>query len=308
MKQHPPASVLCFGEVLWDILPDGMKPGGAPMNVAYHLHRNGIESDLITKVGADALGDKLLTELASSDLPTARCQRDQSRPTGTVVAKMDADQEMSYEIVAPVAWDFIAWEDGYRAAAAAADAVVFGSLVMRSGVSRRTLEKLLDAARYRVFDVNLRAPHYSREDIFSALGKTELLKLNQHELGVITAWTGKEPSADEAGNVARLREKFPVKGVIVTRGKDGATFYEGSQRYHHPAYRVRVADTVGAGDAFLAAFLAARFRGLDIPACLEAASVLGAFVATRKGACPEYHPREGLAFLTPEDLTAFLTR
>jgi fructokinase len=221
---------------------------------------------------------------------------------------MDADQEMSYEIVAPVAWDFIGWEDGYGTAAASADAVVFGSLVMRNGVSRRTLDRLLDAARYRVFDVNLRAPHYSREHIFPALGKTDLLKLNQHELGVITGWTGKEPSADEPGNVSRLLERFPVTGVIVTRGKEGATYYDGDRSYHHPAYPVRVADTVGAGDAFLAAFLAARFRGQDIPGCLEAASVLGAFVAARKGACPEYQPREGELFLKPEDLTDLLTR
>jgi fructokinase len=294
--------------VLWDILPDGMKPGGAPMNAAYHLRRNGIRSDLITRVGTDALGDELLTTLHSWGLPTALCQRDQRLPTGTVVAKMDADHEMNYEIVAPVAWDFIGWEDGYGTAAASADAVVFGSLVMRNAVSRRTLDKLLDAARYRVFDVNLRAPHYTREDIFSALGKTDLLKLNQHELGVITGWTGKEPSADEPGNVSRLLELFPVTGVIVTRGKDGATYYEGDRSYHHPAYRVTVADTVGAGDAFLAAFLAARFRGQDIAGSLEAASVLGAFVAARKGACPEYHLREGEPFLRPEDLTRLLTR
>lgn len=304
MTAKKPASVLCFGEVLWDILPEGMKPGGAPLNVAYHLSRTGVNSSLISRVGKDDLGRQLLAQMKSWNLSASLFQEDERYPTGTVVAEMDEHHEVAYTIVAPVAWDFIHWEQRY-AAASEADALVFGSLIMRNIVSYETLEGLLSASSYRVFDVNLREPHVEQQKILSALAKTELLKLNQHELGVIGSWIGPE-AASESDTVHRLQDRFSIPGIILTRGKDGATYYEGGQVYTSRIYPVKVADTVGSGDAFLAAFLSARFAGKMIDQSLDAAAALGAFVASRQGACPDYTPSEGSLFLEGKGLKAVL--
>jgi len=305
MKEFNSISIVCYGEVLWDIFSGKKKPGGAPLNVAYHLSKMGLKSQLISRVGSDHLGKELLQKMQKWELSSSLLQRDRKHPTGTVVAEMDENFEMTYEIVAPVAWDFIQWEQRYEEIARHSDTLVFGSLAMRNTVSYETLKKLLSVSDYRVFDVNLRAPYYESEKVLAALKDTELLKLNQHELDIISHWIGTK-SKTEKNKVQRLQDRFSLSGIIVTRGKDGATYYEENNIYNSPVFEVDVVDTVGSGDAFLSAFLATKLSGKDILQSLTTASILGAFVASQKGACPDYSRADWQLFLQGKGLNKIL--
>lgn len=286
MKNITP-HVVCFGEILWDNMPGGRKPGGAPMNVAYHLNQLGIDSTLISKVGSDQNGEDLLKFINEKGLSTEFCQKDPVYNTSTVEVSIGADHEVSYEIVAPVAWDFIMPEDRLENLVSLADALVFGSLAVRNSVSFKTLQTLLEKARYRVFDVNLREPHFTKEVIALLLHQTDLLKLNIHELILISAWFG-TTCQSEWERIKVLQELFGIKEIVVTKGVAGATYYIAEAQRNYPAFPVEVNDTVGSGDSFLAAFLSEKLRNKDIHESLNSASALGAYVTTQAGACPEY--------------------
>ncbi|MDP4206544.1 MAG: carbohydrate kinase [Bacteroidota bacterium] len=280
-------SVICFGEVLWDIFPAGSKPGGAPMNVAYHLRKFDINSSMISRVGNDELGDKLLKLLQGWNIPTENCQLDSIHETGKVEANVGTDNEVSYTIHQPAAWDFISWQDSFEPLVKSADALVFGSLATRNDVSRDTLYRLLESAPYKVFDVNLRPPFFSIDILKYLLGKCNLLKLNQSELDLILQWF---PTActQEEDCVRFLQDKFQINEVIVTKGSKGASYYTPFCSYSSSTAPVKVKDTVGSGDSFLAAFLAKKIQKATPDTMLSFATALGAYVATQEGACPSY--------------------
>jgi fructokinase len=282
-------SVVCFGEILWDNLPTGKKAGGAPMNVAYHLHQLGIDGLIISRVGSDKQGNELLQLLNSRGLSTVLCQFDQQYPTSEVLVHVSENHEVSYEIVYPVAWDFTEWEDKFEPLIAKADAFVFGSLITRSKISRDVLYRMLEIARYRVLDINLRSPHYTPETISDLLYKTDLLKLNNEELNLVGQWFA-PGDLTETELIKILRDKFNIKEILVTRGSHGASYFSNDIQYDHEGYNVEVADTVGSGDAFLAGFLAKKLNGEALDIALDYACILGAFVATHSGACPAYNP------------------
>ena len=279
--------VVCFGEILWDNMPDGRKPGGAPMNVAYHLNQLGINSTLISKVGTDQNGRDLLKFINKKGLSTEFCQKDAVYKTSTVEVNIGADHEVKYEIVAPVAWDFIGPEERLGDLVSAADAFVFGSLAVRNTVSLKTLQILLEKANYKVFDVNLREPHFSKESIALLLHQTDLLKLNIHELNLISTWFDNSCQS-EWERIRVLQEQFKIKEIIVTKGAKGATYYTESAQFNFSSFPVEVNDTVGSGDSFLAAFLSQKLTNGDVQESLTSASALGAYVTTQSGACPEY--------------------
>jgi len=299
-KKENAARVVCFGEILWDVLPSKAKPGGAPMNVAYHLDRLGIQSVLVSRVGDDPKGHALLELLKGWDLSVRYCQLDHLKPTSEVLVELDAKGEGHYEIVEPVAWDFISCNTELTELVRNSDAFVFGSLSARNAVTRQTLFNLLEESRYNIFDVNLRQPHYDSDTVLSLLGKTNLLKLNLSELDILSSWVmpggGKE---EEEEKVRSLQHRFKISEVLVTKGANGVSYYRSGHRYDHPAYRVKVLDTVGSGDAFLAAFLAHKFKIENPDVQLSYASALGAFVAGNDGACPEY---------TVNDLAEFIAQ
>ena len=154
-------TVACFGETLWDVLPTGKQPGGAPFNVAVHLHQFSQPVELISRVGDDDLGTELLAFLAGRGVPTTYVQRGHTHLTGVVKANVDNANEVTYKIVQPVAWDYIQYEDALRGLVAGAAVLVFGSLAARTEATRATLYRLLQDARFKVFDVNMRPPHYT---------------------------------------------------------------------------------------------------------------------------------------------------
>ena len=280
--------IVCYGEVLWDIFPTKTKPGGAPMNVAYHLQKFGVDSQMISRVGADDAGQKLLNLLNEWNIPTTYCQIDETHETGKVEAIAGENEEMTYVIHESAAWDYISSDEAYNELVASADAFVFGSLVTRNETSRDTLYRLLEKANYKVFDINIRPPFYSVETIKYLLAKCNLLKLNKAELDLIISWFWDQTGTEEE-SVRFLQKEFNIDEVIVTKGSKGANYYTLTESYSYPVFPVTVKDTVGSGDSFLAAFLAKKVQNETPEIGMIYATALGAFVASHEGACPSYN-------------------
>lgn len=285
--------IICFGETLWDIFPEGERIGGAPLNVAYHLHQLGLGARIISRIGNDEWGRRLKQQVKAWGLSADTLQEDFVHETSKVLAHVKGNGETTYEIVKPVAWDFIEREEAYRSLARVADALVFGSLAFRSPDSRETLLGMIEESRFTVFDVNLRPPHYIEDQILEVFEQVNLLKLNNDELQTISGWLGYEKES-EADQVKRLRDQFSMEEVLVTKGSEGARYFADGEDIVVKAVRVKVVNTVGSGDAFLAAFLSRKFGEMtfSLKECLEEAAVLGAFVASKDGACPDYSEEE----------------
>ncbi len=281
------ASFVCFGEILWDILPNEEMPGGAPMNVAYHLQQLGSKPVIITQTGDDEKGKRLLQLLQAQQIDTRYVLTTGEYPTGIVNAIPQPNGDMRYTILQPVAWDFIPYNEELANVVKNTDYFIFGSLVARSAVSANTLQQLLKVAKTKVLDINLRAPHYTTETIISLLTAADILKLNEEELELITGWWGDFQTLEE--RTAYLQERFGLQLVIVTKGADGAMVYTGGKFYYQDGIVVKVVDTIGSGDSFLAAFMTCYAAGKPIPEALAFATKLGAFVASSKGAWPAYN-------------------
>ena len=283
-------NVVCFGEILWDVLPTGAKPGGAPMNVAYHLKKLGEQPALISRLGRDDFGKGLVDILIEQGLSTDFIQWDEQHQTGIVNAHPGRNNEMRYDIVAPVAWDFISVQDSFSKLMLGADYFVYGGLSARSTGTKNTLLQLLEIAKTKVFDVNLRPPHFSQQLITQLLGGVAILKLNEDELALIGNWFGDMPGT--ANQIKFLQDKFHIPTIIVTRGGEGAMLNVDGHLFEHKGYHVQVADTVGCGDAFLAGLIHQLKNGIDPSKALNFASALGALIATYRGACPQYEKHE----------------
>lgn len=287
MNKH---QVVCFGEVLWDILPTGAVPGGAPMNVAYHLQKLNKNPALITRIGSDKRGQDLMNIFSQQDVCTDFFQVDNEYETGKVYAKPNHHNEVVYDIVMPVAWDFIGWDDAFNELVSDAEFFVFGSLAARNRVSKDTLFQLLEIAKNKVLDINLRAPHYNRKIVEQLLQKADFVKMNLAELELITGWFSNHTSIED--RMKSIREKFKISNMVVTMGGDGAILFMNGNVIKHKGFKVDVVDTVGSGDSFLAGLLSQLLDNADSEATLEFASGLGAFSATQRGGCPEYNTDE----------------
>ncbi len=288
-----PAIVLCYGEILWDFLPDGLFPGGAPANVAYHLARHGLDARLVSAVGDDALGDELLRRLRHWGLNTGFVARHEDLPTGSVVAELSDSGDARYRITPGVAWDRIPATPAALATAGGANALVFGTLALRSPFNRGALDGLLAAlppTALRVLDVNLRPPHDDPELARNLASRATLLKLNADEAARLSeAGDTAFPGAEEA-HARALHARHGCPLIVVTAGARGAGLLrDGFSWTWEPGHEVAVADTVGAGDGFLASLLASFLSSRDADAeILARACRHGEWIATRRGATPPY--------------------
>lgn len=284
MKNDNPY-IVCFGEVLWDIFPSGKVPGGAPMNVAYHLNQLGIKAEMISKVGQDELGKELLQFMQNKHITTNNVQIDEQYKTGTVNVLLDNPLEVKYIIKYPVAWDKI--EPNYSNEINAATHLVYGSLACRDKISRKTLLELFNKIEYKIFDINLRAPHFEKEVLEVLLNAANLVKMNQEELDIIHSWYS--DAAETIDKMLFLKNQFSLDKICVTRGAKGALFLDNNGLIENEGIPVKIADTVGSGDAFLAALIYKLLKNVPIKDALDFAGKLGAFVATKAGAVPTYH-------------------
>jgi fructokinase len=283
--KHP---VHCFGEVLWDCLPRGLFAGGAPFNVAAHLARLGHDARMISAVGGDFLGEEILRRMERHGLDTTHVARAPDRPTGVVRVTLTEGQP-AYNIVEGVAWDAISVPETLPAELAASAALVFGSLAARTAENRAALGRLLDVdGPLMVFDVNMRPPYDPKERIHALARRADWIKLNAGELARLTC-APVTPEAFEAP-ARRFLRQAGATALILTFGADGAAWVEEQGCWQVPGQRIDVVDTVGAGDAFLAACLHGALGAgphVDRAAVLEAANARAARVASRDGAVPD---------------------
>lgn len=283
-----PIAIACFGEALWDVLPLGIFLGGAPLNVAYHLSRLGVTALPISAVGRDFLGAEACRRIEGWGVSTEYIAR-LKQPTGTVLATLDKRGSAHYEIRTRVAWDRIPASRALRKRPAPA-ALVFGSLALRSAANRAALTQLLLAwpEALRVADLNLRAPFDRGAGVEFALHHAEFVKLNDEELGRMAARPTRTAPQLEAAARA-FAAQHALERVCVTAGARGAGVLWDGQWSWTAGRKVEVRDTIGAGDSFLAGFLAAHLQRGEPPAhSLAKACRLGEFVATCDGATPPY--------------------
>jgi fructokinase len=272
--------VTCIGELLWDVLPSGRKLGGAPANVAYHLSRLGVPVRLVTRVGRDESGLAAEHELQSKSLPTGDLQWDDALPTGTARVNLDASGQADYRFETPAAWDAIALPEFTP------EVLVFGSLAQRDARSRRTVRQLAAGTPVCVYDVNLRPPYTALEHVVETLPLATIVKLNEDEAGQLAGalgWRDSLPALAEA-----LAARYGLRAVCITRGAAGAALWADGRWFDAPAVPIASPDSVGAGDAFLAALVRGWLVGNEPLHVLEQANRIGAYVASRPGAMPDY--------------------
>lgn len=298
--------IVCYGEILWDILPNGLNPAGATLNVAYHLKKMGIQSYIISRVGHDILGEELLKILKKWGIDYTFCIVDNNFPTGKVIAKIDTLlQEVSYEIIEPVAWDFIVVEKEHSKIIKNTDGLVFQSLSARNEISRKTLYTLLEYSSYKIFDVNLRPPFYSEHIIKELLEKSDLVKMSISELSEIISWL-KSGTLSEEEAVCFLKECFNLKEILITKGNHGASYYGIDDLCEKYVIPINIKNTIGSGDAFFAGFLAKKINGDSSEEAMDQAITLGALVASKEGSCPNYDSKEFAQPLSVKHIKAYI--
>jgi fructokinase len=294
-------TIICFGEMLWDILPTGKQPGGAPMNVAVHLKNLGHNPQMVSRIGHDELGKELLAFISEKGLSTDLIQRGETHLTGVVKANISDKNEVTYKIVQPVAWDYIQKDEVTENAVAHADVFVYGSLSARSATTADTLFALLKKARFKVFDVNLRAPHYEPSLIEHLLHEADMVKMNAQELELLAGWFCSD--TDEQSSVIELGRRFGIKTLCVTKGEHGAVLWTDGCFYQSGGFQVEVKDTIGSGDSFLAALLTGLLEGQAPAESLQLACAMGSLVATYHGATPLVTASEVRTFLKQPHLS-----
>jgi len=290
-------SVICFGEVLWDILPDGPQPGGAPLNVAYHLNKLGVPAGIISRIGNDENGKWLQELMEEWAIDHRSLQVDKKYPTSEVLASLNNGNEVCYEIVFPVAWDFITADQVALEQVSSSAYFIYGSLSSRNEPTQQALARFLELDVIKVLDINLRYPFVKRAVLQALMEKADIIKFNEAELDVVQTLFG-GLYGTEREKVKFIQDRFDVAEILITKGESGAAYYKGPDRFYHFGSEVKVEDTIGSGDAFLAAFISGHKQQKHPNEILKNAIAMGAFIATQKGACPNYQIDEYLLFDT----------
>jgi fructokinase len=277
---------VAYGEVLWDVFDDKKKIGGAPLNVALRMKTLGCEVAMISCVGNDEDGKAILNHVKQLGLQTDAIMQSETFPTGLVKVTLDERGSATYEISYPSAWDKIVLNNQAETLVINADVLIYGSLVCRDKVSRDSLEDLLQMNIYKVFDVNLRKPHYTYDVLERLMLSADFIKFNDEEiLEIARALQSPFESLEE--NIHFIAELTHTKAICVTRGKHGALLFWKGQLYENEGYPVKVADTVGAGDSFLASLITYLLTDKDPQTSIDFACAVGALVAESAGANPE---------------------
>ena len=284
--------VVGMGEALWDVLPEGKKIGGAPANFAYHVSQFGLPSCVVSAIGDDALGKEIIENFTSKGLDQLIAEV--PYPTGTVQVEIDQTGIPLYDIKENVAWDNIPYTEHLDALAKRTKAVCFGSLAQRNVVSRETINHFLDTMTKDddsliVFDVNLRQGFYNKEILCKSMQNCNILKINDEELITVSRMFG-YPGIDLQDKCWILLGKYNLKMLILTCGINGSYVFTPGNVSFQPTPKVEVADTVGAGDSFTAAFIASILKGKSVTEAHSIAVKTSAYVCTQKGAMPILPP------------------
>lgn len=274
-----------FGEILFDVFLEHKKIGGAPLNVASRLSSLGADITMISGVGNDENGKNLVDYLNNSGINTDTVQLNKTYPTGIVNVILNEKGNASYDINYPAAWDKIESSEQNIAVVKEADFFVFGSLSSRDSVSRNTLKSLLEVAKYKIFDVNLRIPHYTKPTVLELMNESDFIKFNDDELNEICEDLDSGKKSLEQ-NIKFISEKTNTPTICVTLGHHGAVLYYKNKFYHNCGFKVHVVDTVGSGDSFLASIIYMLLNDKAPQYAINFASAVGSIVAQSEGANP----------------------
>jgi fructokinase len=280
--------IVCFGEVLWDVYPDGKKLGGAPFNVAAHATQLGLKAQMISRIGKDELGEEIIKAIKEQGISPGYTVADKNYETGVVDVLLDQQGKPAYNIKQPAAWDFIVTNRDNITLVEEAEAFVFGSLACRSATSRKSLFELAKLSKRNICDLNIRLSYYNEDLITSLLQITNILKINDEEAHLLQSLYG----ISEGNFYEALTEKFGLDIIIQTLGANGAEAFHNGKIVRCPGVKIEVVDTVGSGDSFLAAFIRQLLNGEDLESCLRFATATGALIATKRGAIPEISEQE----------------
>ena len=280
--------IVGMGEALWDVLPEGKKLGGAPANFAYHVSQFGLNSRVVSAVGQDKLGTEILDNFREKRLQGII--ETVPYPTGTVQVTLDNEGVPCYDIKEGVAWDNIPYTEELDQLARQTQAICFGSLAQRSIVSRETIARFLATMpdtpeTLKIFDINLRQSFYTKEILCDSFSRCNVLKINDEELVTVSRLFG-YPGIDLQDKCWILLAKYNLKMLILTCGVNGSYVFTPGHVSFVETPTVQVADTVGAGDSFTAAFTAAIIRGRSVREAHQLAVDTSAYVCTQQGAMP----------------------
>jgi fructokinase len=279
--------VVGIGEVLWDLLPSGSQLGGAPANFTYHAHALGASACIVTCVGNDSFGHAILRRFNEQGIADGTVQVDDEVPTGTVTVTLSENGIPNYSIHEHVAWDRLAVTPLALNAIREADAICFGSLAQRGELSRVSIQRLVATASadaLRVFDINLRQNYFSREVIEQSLRLANVLKLNDTELPTLAQFFGLNGSTRY--QIETIAHMFSLKLVALTRGAAGSLLFRAGQWSDCPSVPIKIADTVGAGDAFTAALVMGLLRKMALDEINNLADEVARYVCSCVGATP----------------------
>jgi fructokinase len=275
-----------IGELLWDVLPSGKQFGGAPCNFAFHAMQAGCDSYVISAIGRDKLGSELKKNINDLDLSDRYVQENEF-PTSTVTVRLDEKGHPDYTIHENVAWDHIRFNKDMERIAKELDAVCFGSLAQRNPESENSIKTFITSTKpdcLRVFDINLRQNYYSKEIIIDSLNLSDVLKLNEDELPVVAGYLGFNGSTES--QLYKILSHFDLKYIVYTMGSLGSIIKSQEESSYAEVPKVKVADTVGAGDAFTAIFITGILKGFPLSITHKKATEVAAYVCTQKGATP----------------------
>ena len=289
------SKIVCFGEVLWDVFPTHKKIGGAPLNVAVRLKSFKNDVAMVSAIGNDELGKLILNYINDLKINADAVVILEDYTTGEVAVTLNEKGAATYEIVHPRAWDKIPLTAAAATLVKQADAFVFGSLITRDAVSKNTLYQLLKLAKYAIFDVNLRAPFYSKEILVALMEKADFIKFNDEELYEVSAFLG-SPFHNLEQNIHFISEKTKTAHICVTKGEHGAVLLYNNALFYNSGYKIKVVDTVGSGDSFLASLISQLINGSAPQKAIDFACAVGALVAQNEGANPIITENEVVQF------------
>ena len=283
-----PALMIGLGEVLWDLLPSGRVLGGAPANFAYMTNVLGNQGVVASRVGNDDLGREACRVMQELGLNTSYVQHDDLHETGTAKVSIDGAGQPNFTIKEQVSWDFLQWTEAWEELSSRADVICFGSLAQRSPRSAVTIECFLRNAperALRIYDVNLRQSFYNKDVLRKSFQRAHIVKLNEQEL-LQVSFLMKLGVGSEEILAKRLLNECRLRLVCITRGARGSLLVSANETVEHRGFRVKVADAVGAGDAFTACLAHHYLRAHSLQEISESANRFASWVATQTGAMP----------------------
>ncbi len=292
------SKVVCFGEVLWDVFPTHKKIGGAPLNVANRLQALGNHATMISAIGQGKSGSELLKYIKDVGIDVSCIQVHNEYKTGKVKVMLNDKGSASYDIKYPRAWDKIRLTEINKGAVKNSDAFVFGSLAARDESSRNTLYKLIELAEYKIFDLNLRPPYYTKEVLVHLMNKADFIKFNDDELYEVSKLLDSKYLSLEQ-NIRYIAKITNTKQICVTKGHHGAVLMYDGTFYYNSGYLIKVIDTVGAGDSFLGSLISQLLNKVNPQEAIDFACAVGAMVAQSEGANPNLLRSDIETFINP---------